>query len=120
LRVLCDANIGSRLATLLTDAGHDVIRSIHVLRHDSPDSEVLAQAVSDARILVTCDADFGELVFLRGAQPPPAIIFVRFEPEEVEEIAPRVLAVLGWPNLAGHMAVIGQSSDRLTAFPEES
>ena len=118
MRGLCDANIGSRLAALLAAAGHDVVRSIHQLSPSAPDREVLALAVSDARILLTCDADFGELVFLSGAEPPPAIVYVRFEPDEVEEIAPRVLAVLDQPDLEGHIAVIGRSTDRMTEFPE--
>ena len=91
MKLLCDANLGRRLAQKLAEAGHDVVRSIHRIRHDARDEQVLALAAFEDRILITCDSDFGELVFLAGEPPPPAIIYVRFEPDDVEDIAPRIL-----------------------------
>ncbi len=120
MKVLCDANIGSRFARILADAGHDVARSIHHLPHNAPDTDVLALAVRDARILVTCDSDFGGLVFLDGELAPPAIIYVRFEPEDVEQIAPRVLAALQREGIDGHIVVIGENADRMTKLPDKS
>ena len=117
MRLLCDANLGSRIANALTAAGFDVVRSIHVLGQAASDEEVLALAVSDERILLTCDSDFGELVFGLGKKSPTATVYVRFEPQEVNEIIPRLLAVLELPNIAGHMVVIGNAGDRMTALP---
>lgn len=81
---------------------------------------MLAWAVADDRILVTCDSDFGELVFLQGSTPPPAIIYIRFEPQEVADIVPRLRAVLEFDALRGHMTVIGDLRDRRTPFPKRS
>jgi predicted nuclease of predicted toxin-antitoxin system len=119
LRLICDANIGSIIARALAGQGHDVIRAIYVVPH-ADDDVVLRYAVDNDRVLVTCDGDFGELVFRRGALPPPAIIYVRFEPPEVGEIVPRLLAVLDFDLLKDHMTVIGEHGNRRTAFPGKS
>jgi len=115
--VLCDANLGTRLANAMAAAGHDVTRSIHTLGQAATDEAVLAHAVREMRFLITCDSDFGELVFLKGHAPPPGIIYVRFEPQDVNDIVSRVLAVLQAPNIEGHMVVIGNAGNRMTLFP---
>lgn len=120
MRLLCDANIGKRLSEILTGAGHDVLRSIHRLPQHAPDIDVLALAVHEQRILITCDADFGGLVFRDRRHAPPAIIYVRFEPDEVEEIAPRVIAALETSDIEGHIVVIGEVNNRTTKFPGRS
>lgn len=119
MRFVCDANVGSVIARALAADGHDVVRAIHVLP-DKGDGDVLAWAVANDRILVTCDRDFGELVFLHGATPPPAIIYIRFEPPEVAEIVPRLLAILDFDALRDHMTVIGDLRDRRSPFPKRS
>jgi len=80
----------------------------------------MAYAVANDRVLVTCDSDFGELVFLEGQKPPPAIIYIRFEPEDVADIVPRLLPLLDFTMLRGHMTVIGDRRDRRTPFPTKS
>jgi predicted nuclease of predicted toxin-antitoxin system len=105
------------MAEALVAAGYDVVRSIHVLGAAAPDEEVLAYALEDDRYLVTCDRDFGKLVFQDRKEPPPGIIYIRFEPQDVEEIVPRVLAVLKSPDLSGNLVVIGDGGDRLTELP---
>ena len=119
MRLLCDANVGSIIAGALAAAGHDVTRAIYVAP-DAHDEFILGHAVSDDRILVTCDRDFGELVFKHRAAPPPGIIYIRFEPDDVEKIVPRLLAVLDFDALNGHMTVIGDRSVRRTVFPAKS
>lgn len=119
MRLLCDANVGSIIANALTAAGHDVIRAIHLAPH-APDETILAHAVDEDRILVTCDRDFGELVFKHRALPPPGIIYIRFEPDNVADIVPRLIAVLDFDALKGHMTVIGDRAVRRTTFPVKS
>ncbi len=78
----------------------------------------MALAVTQQRVLLTCDSDFGELIFLKRQSPPPAVIYVQFEPADVEDIVPRVLPVLVNEDIIGHMVVIGEKADRMTAFPK--
>ncbi len=119
MRLLCDANVGSIIARALADEGYDVVRAIHVAPH-APDDVVLQYAVDEDRVLVTCDRDFGELIFKHRAVAPPGIIYIRFEPDDVEEIVPRLLAVLDFDALKGHMTVIGDDNIRRTVFPAKS
>jgi predicted nuclease of predicted toxin-antitoxin system len=119
LKLICDANVGSRIARALSSEGHDVVRAIHVTP-GAKDDEVLAYAVANEHVLITCDRDFGELVFQRGAPPPPAIIYVRFEPEDVLDIIPRIIPLLDFDRLKGHMTVVGDEHDRRTPFPQKS
>jgi predicted nuclease of predicted toxin-antitoxin system len=119
LKLICDANIGSRLARALMAEGHDVVRASEVTP-GAGDEDVLGYAVANDRVLITCDRDFGELVFLQGATPPPAIVYVRFEPEDVLEIIPRLIPLLDFDRLSGHMTVVGAERDRRTPFPEKS
>ncbi|MGH6785716.1 MAG: DUF5615 family PIN-like protein [Novosphingobium sp.] len=117
MKLLCDANLGSRVANALIAAGYDTVRSIDRLGQSAPDEDVLDLAVREGRILLTCDSDFGELVFLDGMSAPPGILYVRFEPQTVEEIIPRILVALESGRIEGHMVVLGNSGDRVTVFP---
>ncbi len=54
-------------------AGHDVI-AIAEISKGIPDERVMECAFSEGRILITEDADFGELVYARG-RPSVGVIF---------------------------------------------
>jgi len=81
LRLLCDANLGTRLSEALVAAGYDVVGSIHVLGAAAPDENVLSYAVKEERFLLTCDRDFGKLVYQDRRASPPGINSIRFEPQ---------------------------------------
>jgi predicted nuclease of predicted toxin-antitoxin system len=49
----------------LTEQGHDIFSVFDAARGIS-DREVLPRAVSERRILVTTDKDFGEMIFRQG------------------------------------------------------
>lgn len=101
---------------MLEESGHEVARAALILRGAS-DESVLEHAVTEKRVLLTCDRDFGELVFNHGQTPPPAIIYVRFDPPDVGEIVPRILAAIESGNILGNMTVIGEKQDRRTPLP---
>lgn len=78
MRFLLDESADSRLAVYLRESGHDVT----VIARDYPnaldDVEVLAIAVSEQRILIANDRDFGELV-VRRRLPHAGIILFRLD-----------------------------------------
>jgi Domain of unknown function (DUF5615) len=104
LRLICDANIGTRLVDAFAAARHDVVRSIRALTPTASDEAILAYA--------------GEQIFLKGQLPPPAVVYVQFEPENVSDIIPRILPILDSEEIWGRMIVIGDSANRMTLFPK--
>jgi predicted nuclease of predicted toxin-antitoxin system len=76
MKFLFDENVEFRLAEALRADGHDVT----VIALDYPvaraDTEVLALAVAEQRILITNDRDFGELVVC-GNHAHCGVIFFR-------------------------------------------
>ena len=119
MKIFCDANIGSIIASALVEAGHDVVRAVHVTP-DAPDRVILAYAVAEQRLLITCDSDFGDLIFFRGHAPPIGVVYVRFEPQDVRDVVPRLIAVLATDDANDHMTVIDEIHIRRRPFPEKS
>lgn len=63
MRFLVDRCVGRRVARWLRAAGHDVVDAPE-LGADPGDRALLARAYVERRVLVTLDADFGELIYL--------------------------------------------------------
>jgi predicted nuclease of predicted toxin-antitoxin system len=119
LKFLLDVNVGSTIASALIAAGHDVVRVSHVAPRDE-DPDVLARAAGDRRILVTYDRDFGELLFTRRVDLPVAVIYIGYRSDDVDQVVARLMPLLDFDRLSGHMTVIDQRRDRRTPFPVRS
>jgi predicted nuclease of predicted toxin-antitoxin system len=65
MKFLIDRCAGRLLANWLRQEGHDVVESAE-LGPDPGDRVLLEWAAKEARILVTIDTDFGELIFLEN------------------------------------------------------
>src|ERR1044072_9688739 len=61
MRFLADENVSGLVNARLPDKGHDVM-SLAETRPATPDDEILNTGEADARILITEDRDFGEMV----------------------------------------------------------
>ena len=80
---------------------------------------VLAEALADDRVLLTCDKDFGELVFRRGRHATRGVILVRLATKSQMEFPDFVLPLLeaqeaSWP---GHFSVIARRRARVKPLP---
>jgi len=116
LRFLLDVHIAASIARALEAEGHDVVRA--AADHATwSDTELLALAVQEERIIVTQDSDFSDLIYAWGMPPPPAIIYIRCEPEAQPAMAGRVIETLASGRLDRHMAVIRPSSSRYRPLP---
>lgn len=118
LRFLADENIPAPSVELLRRRRLDVT-SIAELFPASVDRDVLALAVQERRILLTFDRDFGELVFFHGRQPPPAIVYFRFEPLSATEPGDILMRLLENTtiDLIGMMNVVGRAVLRQRPMP---
>ena len=72
MKILLDSCVWGKAAEELAGRGHDVVWA-GFWPKDPGDSEILAIAYREQRVLVTLDKDFGELAVLKG-QPHTGII----------------------------------------------
>ena len=79
MKFLLDQNQSPLLADLLNDAGHDAIHTRDIELSRAPDSEVLARAKLDGRVLVSADTDFGELLARSGDDAPSVLLLRRHD-----------------------------------------
>ena len=92
-RFLADENFPGPSVRLLRDAGHDVA-SVKEAAPRTADPDVLRWAARERRVLLTLDADYGDLVFRHGLPAPWGVVFCRLDPVVNEEPALRILALL--------------------------
>jgi predicted nuclease of predicted toxin-antitoxin system len=105
MHFLVDESSGASVADALRAAGHEVLFAAECLGGSS-DSELLARAEADQRILVTNDKDFGVLVFRLG-RAHAGIVLLRLKDECARNrarVATMVLESCG-DKLAGRFTV---------------
>lgn len=66
MKFLLDQDVYAVTARFLAALGHDVTRAIEVGLSRASDEDILREAQSRERLVVTRDKDFGNLVFVRG------------------------------------------------------
>lgn len=115
--LLLDENLPRSAAEALARAGHDVL---HVAQAEAAadDRRVLAMARVQRRMLVTFDADFGDLVYRLGEPAPPAILYLRLHPIDGAAAAELVLQALGQPVL-GQFVVCTPEGQRRRPLPPQ-
>ena len=82
MKFLLDESVEFRLTNYFTRRGHDVTSVAHDHRRALADTEVLAIANREGRILVTNDTDFGELI-VQKRLPHSGVILFRLRREGV-------------------------------------
>jgi predicted nuclease of predicted toxin-antitoxin system len=75
MRFLLDMPVSPRLTAWLEERGHDAVHASTRGLERASDSELVAAAVSEQRIIVTADTDFPRLLALAGASMPGVILF---------------------------------------------
>lgn len=74
MRLLLDANLSPHLIHLLGEAGHDTVHVADIRLLTASDSDILQQAETDQRVLVTADTDFPEMLALGGTSRPSVVL----------------------------------------------
>lgn len=118
LAVLLDEHMPRDVADGLRRAGHDVW-TIAAVAAGIDDLGVLALARSSGRWLLTFDSDFGDLIYKRGAAPPPAVLYFRLRPVMPADVLALALAALNEAN-AGHFCVIAREGIRRRPLPAQA
>lgn len=106
MRFLANENLPGDAVAALRAAGHELAWT----RTEAPgsaDSEVLARAVRDNRILLTFDKDFGELVWRAGLPATSGIILFRLPMPSPAGVGPAIASIIcGRDDWAGQFSVV--------------
>ncbi len=106
MKLLADENLHGQIVQWLRRQGHDVLWATESLLSE-PDHVLLTTAEEQARIVVTADLDFGELIFNQGLNSH-GVILLRLEKLLPLERIARLEAI--WPvieaNPSGSFIVI--------------
>jgi predicted nuclease of predicted toxin-antitoxin system len=117
MRILANENFPGDAVRALRASGHDVVW----VREENPgntDSEILAQAQREERLLITFDKDFGELAFRMRLPALQGIILFRISAPTSVYVATRVVEVISLrSDWYGHFSVVDDISIRMTPLP---
>jgi predicted nuclease of predicted toxin-antitoxin system len=86
MKLLANENFPLPSVRLLRQSNHDVTS----VTEDSPgieDTEVLARAADEHRVILTFDRDYGELIYRLRLRSPKGVIYLRLRPHTPEEPA---------------------------------
>jgi predicted nuclease of predicted toxin-antitoxin system len=92
MRFLADESCDFAVVCALRAAGHDV-QAVKEICSGAPDEMVMQLAVQEARILLTEDKDFGQLVYA-GSGLSVGVIFIRFPGNARQGMVKAVLELL--------------------------
>ena len=93
MRFLLDENVDARLLPYLRQQGHDVKSVLRDYQSSLADPVILALAVSEERVVITNDRDFGDIIFHQG-QPHAGVIYLRLRGFGFDHIQSRVDAAI--------------------------
>lgn len=113
MRFLANENVPRSVVEALEEAGHDVLW-VRTAAPGTGDSEVLAWAGREQRVLLTFDKDFGELAARVVLPPGTGVILLRMPaPRSAEagrRLARRISARKDWTS---HFSVMEPSRTRM-------
>lgn len=90
---IADEHIPFPAIEMLRRAGHDVL-SIGEEFASLDDADIVHLAVAENRIIISCDSDFGELIFLRQLECRSGVIYLRLGYFTIHEPADFILRYL--------------------------
>ena len=119
MRFLIDECCHRLFAEALRNAGHDVRYAVDT-DHRASDLEISAKALSEDRLIVTADYDFGEIA-VRDRRPVPGIVILAPSGAAIIDRAARLTAVVlaRGEALRGTLTVIEDRRLRVRALEPE-
>lgn len=113
MKFLVDECTGTSVVACLRNEGHDAVAVAEIMP-EADDEQVLQCAVSEGRIVVTNDKDFGEMVF-RSGQVHRGVVLLRLRDERAENkvrMVKVVLAQIG-ERLQNRYVIVNESGIRV-------
>ncbi len=111
MRFVADMGISPRVVAALRERGHEAIHLQEQGLGRLPDSEILAKARTEGRVLLTHDLDFGELLAASGGELPSVIIF-RLRDMRADNVNFHLFSILEKQSAALEKGVVCSVSER--------
>lgn len=105
MRFLVDACLSPVVAAGLREAGHDVVHVADVGLVSAADAVILERARAEDRLVVSADADFGDLLAGSGASAP-SVVLLRSD----DDLSPGRQVMLLVANLPGVESELAQGA----------
>lgn len=121
MKFLIDECLSVRLAATLCAYSHDAIHVTDRGLNGKSDTDVMALAVAENRIVISADTDFGELLAASGTAAPSLILLRGFggRPDTRIRVILANLAQLEEYLRAGAIVVINERRIRIRLLPIE-
>ena len=119
MRFLIDMPLSPHIAAWLESLGHDAAHASDLGLARATDTVLLDRAAADARIVVTADTDFPQLLAL-SRSTGPGVILVRggdYTTDEIRSLLSRVLAAIPERTLAKSICAVDRRQVRCRALP---
>lgn len=119
MRILADMGVDTRVVQWLQQHGHDAKHLRDEGLQRMPDGEIFAKAISEDRVIMTFDLDFGEIVALSRGQKASVILF-RLHNTRTPHLIGRLATVLAESTDAlekGAVVVVEESRHRVRYLP---
>jgi predicted nuclease of predicted toxin-antitoxin system len=119
VKFLVDMPLPPALAHWLATRGHDAVHASSLGLDRAPDTEILARAARDNRVVVTADLDYPRLLALAEAVRPAVILFRGGDWSEVDLIArmQQLVDKLGESEITRSIIVIERGRVRRRRLP---
>jgi predicted nuclease of predicted toxin-antitoxin system len=119
MRFLLDMPVSSVLLQVLGAHGHEGVHAHQIGKDKAPDTELLAIARREGRIIITADLDFPRLLALSLAGGPGIILFRggNYSDAEMCELLDRTLRTVSIHVLERSVSVVDKKRIRVTRLP---
>jgi len=112
-RFIADENVPKESVDLLKKNGIDIV-SVTDFAFGISDEAILDLAYKNARIVITFDKDFGQLIF-KQKRKTKGLILLRFTPQSPQHIAKRIQQVLATNiKMENHVTTVKKDTIRVT------
>ena len=119
MRFLADMGVSTNVVQWLRQNGHDAKHLRDEALHQIANGEIFAKAISENRVVMTFDLDFGEIIALSKGQKVSVILF-RLHNTRTSHLIDRLTAVLSDASDAlekGAVVVVEESRHRVRYLP---
>ncbi len=119
MRFLADMGVGVQVVEWLRSQGHDATHLHDEGLQRMPNGEIFAKAISEQRVIVTFDLDFGEIAALSKGEKTSVVLF-RLHNTRTFHVIDRLRAVLADSVRAlekGAVVIVEESRHRVRYLP---